>query len=465
MNCKLELLTNRDDVTGIYTCKQCERNLPIPHKLASTVKRKCTEATPAKDGPFCVYQGARTGKRVDCGCVVDTSIIKCSHPGNSKGQAVLNLPTFRSKWDSWACSTCDHRNDKPEPIKVCFYTPGFWMGGAERWIVSLCKNFDPNNVKAAAVVVRDEGQKNPLMVDALPRWVDYHEGVKHLTEVANKCNVLISWGCHGVAEYTKDVTVPIIDVHHAASREPYVVNLGIASWQATQNVVAVSDACKMQFGDKWPNVTLISNGADIDRAVPKEGRDATRAKLGVLRGENLVACVSRIMPDKRIDVLCESVARLPSNVKLLLVGPQMHYGPDDLRRWRKYLPGRLTILPEANHVGDYLAAADCFALASPSEAHPLAVNEAWLSGLPVAMFRLPWVEWLEQQHGPMVYDAPNKSGSTGLSKAISEALADPKQIGAKARAIAWERYTGAAMAARWERYIMQTVRTEAPRKG
>lgn len=457
MNCNLELVTNRDDVVGIYTCKQCDRNLPIPHKLASTVKRKCTEAQPAKEGPFCVYQGAKTGKRVDCGCSQDTSIVKCSHSANAKGQAVLNLPTFRSKWDSWACSTCEHRNDKQEPIKVCFFTPGFWMGGAERWIVSLAKNFDTTKVKAVAVVVRDKGQKNAIMSDALPRWVEFIEGSEHLAETANKCDVLISWGCHTLPELTKGVTVPIIDVHHGANNNGYMADLVKASFESGAKVVAVSDACRLQFGDKWPNVTLVSNGADIDRVVPKEGRDAIRAKLGVLRGENLVACVSRIMPDKRIEMLCEAVARLPSNVKLLLVGPQMHYGPDDQRRWRKYLPGRLTILPEANHVGDYLAAADCFALASPSEAHPLAVNEAWLCGLPVAMFRLPWVEWLEQQHGPMVYDAPNKSGSTGLSKAISEALTDAKQIGPRAKAIAWERYTGAAMAGRWEEYLSEAL--------
>lgn len=452
MNCKLELITERDDKTGIYKCSNCGKQLPLPKALASTIKRSCTEAPRATEGPSCAFRGARTGRKVDCGCKQDTAIVTCTHPANVKGQAVLNLPTFRSKWDSWACSTCERSGDKQEPVKVCFLTPGFWMGGAERWIVSLAKNFDPAKVKAVAVVVRDKHQKNQAMVDALPRWVEFYEGSEHLADVANKADVLISWGCGTLNELTQDVTVPIIDVHHAANNTPYLRTLVKASFDTTEYVVAVSDACRLQFGDHWGKVTLIPNGADIDRVVPKHGRDKTRQELGVSRGENLVACVSRIMPDKRIEALVEAVRRLPKNVKLLLCGPKMHYTEDDYRRWRKMLGARLIERDAVHHVGDYLAAADCFALASMSEAHPLAVTEAWLAGLPVAMMRLPWVDWIEQQHGPMVYAGGN------LSQCISEALTDAQALGPKARGVAWERYTGAAMAQRWEGYIYATAR-------
>jgi glycosyltransferase involved in cell wall biosynthesis len=214
----------------------------------------------------------------------------------------------------------------------------------------------------------------------------------------------------------------------------------------------------LQFTAKeWQDVTLIPNGADPDRVTPRKGRKLFREELGVGDHEKLVLCASRIMPDKNISFLVDAVAELESEYKLCLVGPQMHYSAQEVARWERLLGSRLIIRPEVHHIGDYLASADCFALASLSEAHPLAVTEAWLAGLPVAMFCLPWVEWVKQQHGLMVYDCPLqfKNDPQAFALNIFRASRDQQGLARKAQAIAWQSYSSSAMAARWEGYLGQ----------
>jgi len=109
MKCNLRFVELIDDKTGVYICSQCDRKLRIPIGLGEKVARTCTGRTLVPSDSPCTYRGAKTGMRVDCGCKQDTSIVACSHPENSKGQAVLNMPTFKSKWDNWACSNCEHR--------------------------------------------------------------------------------------------------------------------------------------------------------------------------------------------------------------------------------------------------------------------------------------------------------------------------------------------------------------------
>lgn len=330
------------------------------------------------------------------------------------------------------------------------------MGGAERWIASLASNFDPSLVVAVSVVARDAKQHNPAMVASLPRQMKFYDGVEFLEEAACEADVIVSWGCIDLKAITAKVSLPIIDVHHAANDDAYVRGLVQQSLETTPHIAAVSAACQRVFGDHWQKAVLIPNGADLGRAAARRSREEVRGRLGIPLGSPLVSCVSRIMPDKRIDMLVDAVARMPRNVHLLLAGPRLHYTDADLERWRWQLSGRLTLHKAVDHVGDLLGASDCFALASPSEAHSLAVNEAWLAGTPVAMFRLPWVEWLEAQHGPMVYDAP-RIGSAGLAAAIGDAFGDKGGRAELAKRVALEKYTAGAMAARWEDFIRSVV--------
>lgn len=377
---------------------------------------------------------------------------------DQQGELLGHFPQFREL----LASTSEKPRPKGSALRVAFLTPGFWMGGAERWICSLARNFDPAKVVVSSVVVRDAGQLNPLMLAALPRNIKFYNGREHLPEAAKECDLLISWGCGDLPGLVAGLDIPLVDVHHAANDTDYIRTLVDASYKAGAKIVAVSDACKMQFTAKeWQGVTLIPNGADPDRVTPRKGRKAFRDELGVTDGAKLVLCASRIMPDKNISFLVDAVAELDPDFGLCLVGPQMHYSAQEVTRWKKLLGSRLIIRPEVHHIGDYLAAADCFALASLSEAHPLAVTESWLAGLPVAMFHLPWVSWIEEQHGKLIYDCPMqfKDDPRAFALSIFQAATDQKLRAKPAKEIAWQSYTSSAMAARWEEYLTPQITT------
>src|SRR5262249_49496883 len=51
-----------------------------------------------------------------------------------------------------------------------------------------------------------------------------------------------------------------------------------------------------------------------------EGRDRTRAALGIPRDAFVVGCISRFHPKKRNDVVVEAVKRLPADAHLILAG-------------------------------------------------------------------------------------------------------------------------------------------------
>ena len=371
---------------------------------------------------------------------------------DQKSELLGHFPQFREL----LASSSGKAKPKGSALRVAFLTPGFWMGGAERWICSLARNFDPAKVVVSSVVVRDAGQINPLMLASLPRNIKFYDGREHLSEAARDCDLLISWGCYDLPELTAGLDIPIVDVHHGANVTDYIKLLVSASVRTTKHIVAVSDACKMQFTpEQWQQVKLIPNGADPDRVTPRKGRKAFRQELGVAETESLVLCASRIMPDKNTSFLVNAVAELDAEYKLCLVGPLKFYEKAEVDRWRKLLGTRLIIHEEVHHVGDYLAAADCFALASLSEAHPLAVTEAWLAGLSVAMFHLPWVDWVEGQHGKLIYDCPMqcKDDPKVFALSIFQAATDQKLRAKPAKEIAWRHYTSSAMAARWEEWL------------
>ncbi|HYI45203.1 MAG TPA: glycosyltransferase family 4 protein [Actinomycetota bacterium] len=132
------------------------------------------------------------------------------------------------------------------------------------------------------------------------------------------------------------------------------------------------------FGREKVEVMYIGIAApEVTRSRPD-----VRNEIGVAEHAPLVVTVARLARQKSLDVLLDAVANLPG-VTLAIVGDGPLRGELESHRARLGITDRVHFLGHKEGVGDYVAAADCFALSSSWEARSLAAQEAILLRVPL----------------------------------------------------------------------------------
>ncbi len=144
-------------------------------------------------------------------------------------------------------------------------------------------------------------------------------------------------------------------------------------------------ACEL--GAPPDRVSIIPNGVDLDRFQPADRLEARR-RLGLPEQGRLLVTVAHLGVRKGHREAIAALTRLPGDVRLLLVGGDLHQG--DTARLRRLAASlgvgdRLLLagVQPPDRVPDYFAAADAGLLASYREGCPNAVLECLASGRPV----------------------------------------------------------------------------------
>ena len=130
---------------------------------------------------------------------------------------------------------------------------------------------------------------------------------------------------------------------------------------------------------------VISNGVDLPRHPPGPAAEGLRARYGLRPGLPLILTVSRLSPEKHVNVLLDAAARLTVDAEVAIAGTGPGEASLRARARRAGLAGRVRFLgfvPAADLPGLYRLA-DVFAIASEAELQSLATMEAMASGLPV----------------------------------------------------------------------------------
>ena len=435
-------------------------------------------------------------------------------------------------------------------LRVAFLTPSLHIGGAERWILSLARNFQ--NVQPAGVVVCSPHHHPDMLEEAarlMPVYVarkygDARETRRLLERCCITADVLITWGVPRLAMVTRRlvgrnaipsvaidgrVANPSYDQSYSFSRTrtrtsssmddaggshfedektrtkyedeihsrridnpPYIPVIDVShsdgAWeQQTKMVrraasgadfhVAVSRCALSAFPEQVRSrATVIYNGVEADRVAPRqflplppfpatrrEGR-AEGSREICTRNSRRVSPHPKPLPEgegtkrtalflgrfeevKGFDRLFVAAKHLPANWKIVA------HGHGSLQSQIANRKSQIEIRPPLNHVGDALASADVLVMPSRHEGMPLTLIEAWLAGTPVVATPFGFIQEATQMHGRLCeVVSQNPSGkelADGIVRAAGGRFVD------HARQIAWNHYTAAAMAQRWEEYLYE----------
>lgn len=172
----------------------------------------------------------------------------------------------------------------------------------------------------------------------------------------------------------------------------------------------------------------VPQGVDPGALAATADRASVRRLLGTPPDAPVAVYVGSLTPEKRVDRLIRAVARARESrpdLELWVVGD----GPlaEELRREAEAAgDGAAVRWPGARErVGDFLAAADVFVLASDTEGVPAAVLEAAWAGLPVVATRVGGVPEavLDGETGRLVPPGDDEA----LAAALSELVARPRE--------------------------------------
>ena len=162
-------------------------------------------------------------------------------------------------------------------------------------------------------------------------------------------------------------------------------------------------------------------------AAPVVGRGDRRAGLGLGPDDVLVVTVTRLAPQKNLDLLLDVAARTRDRPHLAyaLVGS----GPlhDDLARRITAEHLRVTLVGASNDVASWYRAADLVLLPSRWEARALVAQEALLSGVPLVATRVGGIPELVGEAAVLV-DPDDADAAADVVRRLADAPAARRRL-------------------------------------
>ena len=380
---------------------------------------------------------------------------------------------FRSPQES------EYREPNPSnKLRVGFICCSLYVGGAERWMISLAKS-TPRLKWIGCANVGVNGWIYPSIVGELSSLMPIYshlgdgrpEGCMGLSArldttraaveaVSRRADVLIVWGVPMLhAHLSKEYDGKVVLTCHGAGDEwsrHVIDNSAIDS----TDFVAVSEAALTPFGRLASRATVIENGAEIARCKATLGREEARERFGWSRDDIVVGYLGRFSGEKRPDYVANVVMELRSRAgtdrfKCWYVGTGARFITESLEQLASAAPlGTIRFKPPISHVGDALKAMDCLLLPSVSEGFSLATVEAWIAKVPVVTVDSGVASTANRKYGRCAIVFSPAAKINEIANAVEIAIGpESKAIVDNANRIALEHYSAEAMGRRWEQYL------------
>ncbi len=329
-------------------------------------------------------------------------------------------------------------------LRVGFITPSLGVGGAERWVLTLCRT-----MTAVAVTGIMSWDANGVL-SAEARKMTRVFWPSEAASFFDGCDVVIAWGTRDLSKLAAGFKGRLIGCSHGASLQPFHAEVCAEMISMPGcTLAAVSDAAAWTFPEGL-DVKVIPNGVEVDRCTPRVPARVIREELGIPPQKKIALFLGRLATEKRPWLLAEAVMGMDDEWVAVI-------GGSDIEGVGVKLPKhpRVIQIRAVEHPGSLLNAADAFVLPSLTEAHPLALTEAWIAGIPTVYCDWPFAAQMRREHG---FDLGVVVPVFLSPEVIADALRTSQTAWGQmkvnfARKIAWEHYTASAMAARWEEFL------------
>ena len=296
----------------------------------------------------------------------------------------------------------------------------------------------------------------------------YFHGRNAVWQLAKQSDILIAWGAYDLRAMRQWFRGPVVFVGHGSGN--FDGNAARLATPGASHYVAVARASVQPFVDcgiPAERVDVIYNGIDPERCKQTVPREETRRKLGIADGEFVVGYLGRMVPEKNPVGIAKAVALLPPRFRAVFVGDG--YAMKKQRELiAEVLGKRAVFVDRVEDVGNYLAAFDTFALASPAEGFSMAMLEAMLRDVPCVLTNVGVLPELEEQHGRFWETVKPIHQPQEFADAIlrvADMTADQRAARIKrARKIVQTKYLAKQMAARWIAYVNKALATWRPKK-
>jgi glycosyltransferase involved in cell wall biosynthesis len=359
--------------------------------------------------------------------------------------------------------------------RVLYLTPSLSQGGAERHVVELARNLDPERFEAALCVVRPGVHYRGELPAGEPRYLlgrrlftpgalagvvaainDFRPDVLHAH--LNDGNLL-----GRAAAALAKVPAVITSVHLDDMGAGYRL-LERLLWRRSARVVAVSRGVKEflvgTVGLPEARVRVVVNGVDPARFVPAGDdarRLAARARFDVAPDRLVGLMPARISRQKNQERVVEALARLkgegrlPPSVLVLLAGRS---SSEALARKIDGLVARAGLSEQVRRLGlvsemqELYWTSDVMLMPSLTEGSSLAAFEAMAAGLPVLISQRGNTDGaiVDGQHGWQIADSDTASIAAALAAIVETPSGERERLGRQGRARVEEHYTVARVA-------------------
>jgi glycosyltransferase involved in cell wall biosynthesis len=380
------------------------------------------------------------------------------------------------------------------PIRVLFVISNLEYGGAQRQVVEIVNNLDPDRAVARVCSLSDYV---PLAGDlrARDRLHVVSKRFKFDATVALRLARLLRTFradvVHGVlfdAEIASRIAgwlarTPLV-VGSERNTDYHLKRVQLAAYRLTRSLVhlvVANSRAGAEFNQRVlghdPGVyRVVHNGVNVERFAPRDGRDV-RAELGIAGGEHVVGMFASFKEQKNHPLFFEAARRVLARrprTRFLLVGEELFggmHGSGDYRRRMDAMVDALGIRERCLFPGNrrdverLYGACDVTVLTSLYEGTPNVLLESMACGVPVvatAVSDNPYVV----PDGRVGY-LTALGDPDGLADRVVGLLEDDahrSQLGRNARAWMEEEFSSSRLARKMEAVYREALPPPAPRR-
>ena len=335
-------------------------------------------------------------------------------------------------------------------LKVAWAGQCLGVGGADAYMLSIIKYAE--NLEFTGIAVENEPSRAQLewatkQVGGIVPFYIKTAGRTHIEQAAEGADILITWSTNHIPK----LGIPVVELaQNSDDHTKHICDLNNPDYRVGCSVHTANTI----FGDQTDAV--IFNAVDPARCTPRWDRTFQRNMWGFDDSDTVILFAGRLVDEKAPMLPLYGLQHLPDNYKLLYAG-EGYRGEDLVRTARElHLHERVYLAEHTYHIGDLFNACDIFTLPSDFEGLPLAVLEAWLSGIPTITSDMPSMLELQTQYGDLSKYVKRRCSPEDFAQAALDIDDDP-DIRGRATRVVWEHFNAPRIALHWEQFLHQAV--------